>query len=308
VSSIDPSRILSVEAGAVPFKSTTIQLWGDPDAGQVNDWIYVSSDKLYQIVFSLPPGKVFRHSERNRTIFGADEFYYVLSGAMLLANPETGEVLRAEKGEAAYFGPDTWHHAFSQGPDELRVLEFFAPPPAAGASQTYARTKPYLSENAYTQDQWLGQWPEAAAEARSTATFNHVRREDVLWRIEGAEPQIAIGILLSTAQLTVGLAELLPGQSSGPRVHGGDLSVYVLDGRLNVLVQQDGIPSGRWFQMDPADGFYAPAGIPHEYFNMSDRVVRFIFGVAPSYLPTASPSGGESTSVASDSTSSPDDG
>ena len=33
------------------------------------------------------------------------------------------------------------------------------------------------------------------------------------------------------------------------------------------------------------DGFFVPADEKHQYFNMTDRVVRFIFGVAPTYLP-----------------------
>jgi mannose-6-phosphate isomerase-like protein (cupin superfamily) len=38
--------------------------------------------------------------------------------------------------------------------------------------------------------------------------------------------------------------------------------------------------------MEKGDGFFVPAGETHQYFNMTDRTTRFIFGVAPSYLPT----------------------
>jgi quercetin dioxygenase-like cupin family protein len=274
----------TIEACAIPFRNTELKLWGDRDSGQVNDWIYASSDKIHQIVLSLPPGKLFRHSERYRTIFGADELYYVISGTLVLANPQTGEVQRLEKGEVLYFHPDTWHHGFSQGSEELRVLEFFAPPPATGSSQAYAQTKPNLSTTRYTQNQWLGRWPMAAEEGRESFTLKRILPQDILWRIEGEEHQIVVGILMSTDKLTVGYVELLPGQSSDPRLHGGDMSLYVLDGRLNALLPE--LESqGNWFQMEAADGFYVPVDTPYQYFNMSDDVVKFVFGVAPRYLP-----------------------
>ena len=47
-------------------------LWGDKESGEVADWIYVSSDKIHQLVFGLPPRGWFKHSDSFRTIFGAD--------------------------------------------------------------------------------------------------------------------------------------------------------------------------------------------------------------------------------------------
>ena len=112
------------------YATVTRHLWGDPEAGEVADWIYVSSDKIHQLLFALAPGGLFRHSSEFRTIFAADEIYYVISGVMVIANPETGEVQRVNPGEAAFFRRDTWHHAFNYSRETLRVLEFFAPPPS----------------------------------------------------------------------------------------------------------------------------------------------------------------------------------
>ncbi len=81
----------------------------------------------------------------------------------MIADPETGEVQRAEAGESVFFRRDTWHHAFALGPEPLRVLELFAPPPAAGASSTYAREQPYLETSRYADDARSGAWPPAAA-------------------------------------------------------------------------------------------------------------------------------------------------
>jgi len=143
----------------LPYASVTRHLWGDPEAGEVADWIYVSSDKIHHLVFSLAPGGEFRHSNEFRTIFAADQVYYVLRGVMVIANPETGEVRHVKAGEAVFFRRDTWHHAFNYGSEPLRVLEYFSPPPSQGTSGAYARTKPLLTQTKYTQDQALGRWP-----------------------------------------------------------------------------------------------------------------------------------------------------
>jgi mannose-6-phosphate isomerase-like protein (cupin superfamily) len=147
---------------AIPYGAVTRHLWGDEDAGEVADWIYVSSDRIHQLVYALPPGGSFRHSDEFRTVFAADVVYYVLSGVLVIANPGTGEVQRLEPGEAAFFRRDTWHHAFNYSTDPLRVLEFFAPPPSQGTSGAYARAQPLLEETRYSRDGSLGNWPESA--------------------------------------------------------------------------------------------------------------------------------------------------
>ena len=58
----------------------------------------MSSELIHAIVFGLPPGGAFRHSESFRTVFAADELLHVLQGMLVLANPESGEVVRAEPG------------------------------------------------------------------------------------------------------------------------------------------------------------------------------------------------------------------
>ena len=266
----------------IPYEQATRHVWGDAGSGQVLDWIYVSSSKIHQLVFALPAGGQFRHSDAHRTIFAADELYYVLSGTLALANPESGEVQRLCAGEAAFFRRDTWHHGFNCGTEPLRVLEFFAPPPSQGSSSAYAKTKPNLTTNRYTQDQWLGQWPMARAEAARTARFSVLRDSDLLWRLEGQQQLALTGLLVSTDQLTVGKICLLPGQVTDSELHGGDESLYVLEGTLTLSVA---VPdSAPWYELKAGDGFYLPQGTSHQYRNLSDRPVTVLFGVAPHYL------------------------
>jgi mannose-6-phosphate isomerase-like protein (cupin superfamily) len=97
-------------------------IWGDRESGLVADWIYASTDKVHALVFGLAPGKWFKHSPGFRTVFGADEVFFVLHGEMLAANPESGEVVSCREGESLFFRKDTWHRVRAQGSEPLRVL------------------------------------------------------------------------------------------------------------------------------------------------------------------------------------------
>lgn len=264
------------------YTDVTRHLWGDPAAGEVADWIYVSSDKIHQLQFGLAPGGAFRHSSEFRTIFGADLVYNVLSGMMVIANPATGEVYRVRAGEAAFFRRDTWHHAFNYSGEPLRVLEYFAPPPSQGTSGAYARTKPLLEKTSYTHDALLGRWPMDRAEIEAERTIYVVGEQDLLWRLEG-EPgnEVLVGLLVATEHLTVGKIYLRPGQHTSVHQHPGDESLYLHSGVLHVFCPEKA--GQQWFELGPQDGFYFPAGSAHQYYNMSDQPVTVLFGVAPQY-------------------------
>ena len=130
------------------------------------------------------------------------------------------------RGESVFFRKDTWHHAFAHGGEALSVLEIFAPPPAAGTSGAYARTRPYLEESRYADDSLLENLPSASPRP---GKLRVLRDEDVVWRLDLG---VAAGMLVSTEHLTVHLLEVDPGQSSREHAHGGDEVVYVLEGRL----------------------------------------------------------------------------
>lgn len=113
-------------------RDVTRHVWGDVVAGEVADYIYVSTNLIHCLVFQLPVGGRFTHSSEFRTVFGADEVLQVLSGTMVIANPETGEVHKISAGGRVTFGPGTWHHVFAHGAEPLRILEFLCPPPRCG--------------------------------------------------------------------------------------------------------------------------------------------------------------------------------
>ncbi len=269
----------------IRYEAATRLLWGESDrTGWVPDWLYVSNDKIHQLMFAMPSGGFFRHSERLPIIYGADEVFCILSGVLVLSNPETGEVHRANAGEAIFFRRDTWHHGFSYGTEPVRVLELFAPPPATGTGPEYALTKPNLTTVKYKQDQWLGRWPLSQTQAQTGFTMRVLREADTLWRLEGENQQALIGIWASTEYLTVGKIFLLPGHKSPVHSHGGDESLSLVEGTLSVHLPEN--RGDDWFELKPADGFYIPEGVGHQYFNFSDRPVTLIFGVAHNYLAT----------------------
>jgi quercetin dioxygenase-like cupin family protein len=261
---------------AIRAADAVTHTWGDEDAGFVEDWIYVSSQRIHAIVFGLPPGGAFRHSEAFRTVFAADELLYVLGGTLVVANPETGEVVRAERGESVFFRRDTWHHGFSYGDEPLRVLEYFAPPPATGTSGAYARTRPYLEQSVYATDGVVG----VLADARPAAgSFHVLRREDSVWRLDR---DVLVGLLVSTEHLTVGTLAVPAGRASVEEVHDGEELVYVTRGGLRV--EAGGVVD----TLAPGDAFFLPSGVPHRYAATGAGLAEAVFGVAPSY---ASPRG-----------------
>lgn len=257
--------------------AVTRHLWGDEEAGVVSDLIYASTGAIHGLLFALPAGGSFTHSPEYRTVFGADELLHVLSGTMVLANPETGEVQKVPTGRSIFFRKDTWHHAFAHGAEPLRVLEIFAPPPSAGTSGAYARTRPYLETSHYANDLRLGDIPSATP---TTPTLRLLQESDIVWRRDlGA----LVGILASTEHLTVHTLEVNAGEAARPHAHGGDELLFVVSGRLWVRAWHG--DSTYVFELGPEDACLIPHGAQHEYRNYDAATTTAVVGIAPSYLP-----------------------
>lgn len=258
--------------------------WGDAQSGMVGDEVLLSSERLHALIFTLAPGARFGHSPDNRTVFRADEVYLVLEGSLLAIDPERGQVVRAKTGDCVFFRRDTWHHGVNDGTVPVRVLELFAPPPAAGASSEYARTRPYLEHPVHADDSVLGRWPMERAAIEAADRLTLLRPADRRLRLEG---DLVIGLVAATEHLTAAVATLRPGGSGPVRAFGGDVVVHVLAGTV-----QAHVPDGdrTWFSIRTGDTLLVPAGVAFGLVNQGGEPARMAIGSAPGWLP-ADPTG-----------------
>ena len=272
------------EPVVVRYADVERRTWGDEEAGRLPDWFYADSVRLNLNIVGMAPNGAVLHSDANRARFGADELFYVLEGKMVQANPVTGEVLVINPGEAAFFRQDTWHHQWNYSNHQLRMLEFFQPPPKTGTGGAYARAGENL-ERPYKhgRDELLGRWPMAAEEAAKGQTMWAVREAGILWRLEGSVRgrEILVGIMASTEHMTVGKIEFLGGQRSCEFTHAGDKVLFLEQGNLHIEFPE----TRRWVELNAWDGCRIPAGTRHSFYNMSHEPARAVFSVAPDYLP-----------------------
>jgi mannose-6-phosphate isomerase-like protein (cupin superfamily) len=250
-------------------------IWGDRESGLVADWLYASTDKLHVLLFGLAPGKWFKHSPAYRTVFGADEVLYILSGEMLATNPETGEIVARKAGESVFFRKDTWHHVRAEGAEPLRVLEFFAPPPSQGTSGAHAATRPYVDSPRYSRDELLGD----LFGVTKRPTLRSIDRRDHVLRLEG---EIAVGLIASTEHLTVAELNVPCGTWGDKRAHGGDAMLFGLESELMVRTFWGG--ESQTFEIGRHDAVFIPHRAEYEILSFSGRA-RALLGVAPAYLP-----------------------
>ncbi|HUY44242.1 MAG TPA: cupin domain-containing protein [Streptosporangiaceae bacterium] len=265
----------------IPKSGTTRHIWGDEESGEILDDIYVSSNKIHQLLFEIPIGGQFTHSPSFRTVFGADEVLYVVEGNVVFADPETGEVVRVGTGESLFFRPGTWHHAFNWAGYPARVLEFFAPPPVTGTSGAYAQLRPLLEDRRYRDSSVLANQIPGTPQRRVPRRLVVVRESEYWWQLDGTSGVVLSGIIASTPHLTVARSEVRGHRWSGWLAHGGDSSGYVLSGVL-VLRVSGGSDRG-WHELTPGDGFFIPEGSQYQVRNGTSRNAVYLAGAAPSY-------------------------
>lgn len=247
---------------------TAHHVWGDADSGLVTDRVYLSTDALHVLEFSLAPGDEFRHSATNKTVFAADVVYCVVEGELVLADPQHGEVRVVRTGECAVFGRDTWHHGFNPGTEPLRVLEFFAPPPSMGTASLYARSQEMLPAVRYRDDRWDGRWPAASAEREATSRLWVVGEAQLLWGLADAAPGHLVGLVCDTEHLRVVSGRVYAGHVEDARKVEHESMLVVTSGELWVDVAD---PDGdTWVThcLAPGDAAYVP---PHATLRVLSR-------------------------------------
>ena len=257
----------------IKYNSINTYMWGDDQAGKVKDWIYVSNESLHQIIFGMETNGRFKHSDQYRTIFGADELLYVLSGLLIINNPETGETHKIQKGESVFFRKDTWHHAFNYSDEYLQVLEFFSPPPITGTSGTYSKEKKLLENSIYTRNNKI----ISNSSFKNQDSLKIIKESDYVWSLEGPNQETLIGTMVKTKFLDVRMITIRAGQKSHIFQFDKNTSYLSLNNNLRVsLVNKESE-----YMLNKQDGLYFPASTSYliENLNKFDAKIIFCIGL-----------------------------
>ena len=213
----------------IEYKSMDTYMWGDEEAGNVKDWIYVSNENLHQIIFGMEKGGNFKHSNQYRTIFGADELLYVLSGTLVINNPETGDAQKINKGESVFFQKDTWHHS------------------------SYNRSVDNTLDPSFINQK----------------SFKIIKESDYIYSIEGPNQEVLIGTLIKSEFLDVRMITLNAFKKSHKFKFDKNTSYLSLDDNLKInlinekteysLSKKDGLyfPSSTEFTVENLNDFDA---------------------------------------------------
>jgi len=253
-------------------------VWGDVQAGFVTDRIIVSTDQLHVLEYELPPGGEFRHSPENQTVFGGDVLYFVVEGELVLADPQTGEVVRCPSNEGRLFHRGTWHNAFNPFTSTVRVVEFFSPPPARGTASDFAKKQPALTRPTFTDQRWASRWPEARSEQRSEQSFHEASLETALWGFRDSRPTHLLATLVGTPYLRVVHGEVLPGHLEELVAVEAESLLLVTSGELWVDVWSDEIGFQATTVLQPGDAMFLPSGCSERVLNRRDEVGTYLKG------------------------------
>ncbi len=251
----------------IVYNKMETYMWGDDEAGKVKDWIYVSNESLHQIIFGLEPGGSFKHSDQYRTIFGADELLYVLSGVLIINNPETGETHKVLPGESVFFQKDTWHHAFNYSDEYLQVLEFFSPPPITGTSGAYAKEKKLLKNLKYKRDNYS--YP--SENFKNENAFKIIRSSNYIWSLEGKNKQSLFATLVKTINLDVKIINLKSLQESDVFNFKNHTTYLSLSDNLEV-----NLDNHKKFILNKKDGLYLPYDTSFKLKNLNNFEANII--------------------------------
>ncbi|MDC0161605.1 cupin domain-containing protein [bacterium] len=252
----------------IKYNSMDTYIWGDEEAGNVKDWIYVSNENLHQIIFGMKPGGNFKHSDQYRTIYGADELLYVLSGVLIINNPKTGETQKINKGESVFFHKDTWHHAFNFSNEYLQVLEFFSPPPITGTSGVYGKKQELLKKSIYNRDKEF----TIDKSFINQKSFKIITENDYIWSIEGPNQETLIGTLIKTKYLEVKMITLNAFKKSHIFKFNKNTSYLSLDNKLKIKLSN----VKDEFHLQKKDGLYLPSLTEFTIENLNDRDAKII--------------------------------
>ena len=258
-------------------------LWGDEESGEVNDYIYGKNARIGCTIFTLSPGRFFRLSGDWKPFFDQHRFYYVVQGQLTIQDPETGDVVVAEAGEAVHWRGARWHFGYNFGDEEVFVLDWYAPQerPEDVSEIAFGRTKPELAEVRGMRLDLSGRWPASAPALRRRAledgTIVKLALEDALNAVHGARNPVLQRYFVVTPMLAAGVVDQLPSRRSDNFEEDPEKVIFVLAGRVDVCLPE----TFDWFELFERDVLYLPANTVHQVWNYSSKRASFAFKMVP---------------------------
>jgi mannose-6-phosphate isomerase-like protein (cupin superfamily) len=131
----------------------------------------------------------------------------------------------------------------------------------------------------------LGKWPIPGDEARKNKRLIHIPPEKMLRLIHGKKNHILVSFYVSNDFVHFGTIQIPCGIYSDPETHKGDEVLFVLKGKLTVEIldknKDESVVIHDSYEINTGEKFIIPEEVKHRYFNFSDEILEFIFGVAP---------------------------
>jgi len=262
---------------AKPTEPTMIRLsevpyvvWGDAESGFVSDRFYLLSEQMILVAVLLPPGGRFRSSDKYRPYFDTHECLYVLKGQYTCQDPETGETRTARQGEMIFMPERRWHYGYNFGAEDLLLLECIAPPTNQAALQAVPRPASitYLDKAAVAD---LPRGP-----ATGTRNLKVCSRQTAVHAVAGMDNPVLMQIFASTPRVCFAAVRLNGNSRSDILSCPFDLCYYAEAGAANLQA----LESGSYFNVEPGDVVFLPAGAKHRLFNHGGAPVDLLLGGA----------------------------
>lgn len=91
---------------------------------KISPRIFASTDKILMSVWTVPPGQTFQPPD----IHSGDEPYYILKGRPTIVNPETGQCIQANEGDAVLIPAKCWHTVYNFTEEEATIVAIIEGP------------------------------------------------------------------------------------------------------------------------------------------------------------------------------------
>lgn len=268
----DELKVLT-EATIVRRAHVPYTLWGDDEAGYVNDLFYVMSAQMMLLGVSLPPGGRWRSSDQCRAFYDTHECVYVVSGQFTCQDPETGEVRTVKEGEMLSMAEKRWHYGYNFGNKDLHMLEFIAPPAAQGLVEHVPRPRSLVGWDAAA----LRNWPRERQ--RGVDNLRVCRLTDTVDTVIGDTNPVLCRVFASTDKIFLGIVTIPPRSRSEELSFPYDVCYHGESGEITLHVSS----RGTYFAVRQSDVAFIPTGTAHRLFNHTGETLQILVGGAGNF-------------------------